>query len=69
MTTLQLLGVMATEYLELEQLHVRKAFLHEYLDEDIYMSQLVGFTTSGEQGHLVCKLKKSLHGLKQAPRM
>ena len=54
--------------LELEQLDVKKTFLHEDLGEDIYMSQSTGFTM-GEECHLVCGLKKSLYGLKQAPRM
>ena len=70
MTTLRLLlGVVATKNLELEQLDVKTTFLHEDLEEDIYMSPLVGFTAMGEESHLVCRLKKSLYGLKQAPRM
>ena len=60
---------MVMEDLELEQLDVKIAFFHEDLDEDIYMSQWVGFMEMWEQGHLMCNLKKSLYGLKQAPRM
>ena len=60
---------MATEDLELEQLDVKTTFLHGDLEEDIYMSQPTGFTVTREEGHLVCKLKKSLYGLKQVPRM
>ena len=61
--TLQLLlGVVATEDLKLEQ-------MDGDLKEEIYMSQPAGFTTTGEESHLVCRLKKSLYGLKQAPRM
>ena len=48
---------------------VKLTFLHGDLEEDIYMSQLVGFMVTGEDSHLVCWLKKSLYGLKQAPRM
>ena len=33
------------------------------------MSQPAGFTVTGEEGHLVYRLKKSLYGLKQASRM
>ena len=70
MTTLQLLlEVMATENLELKQLDVKTVFLHGDPDEEIYMSQLIGFTATGEQGCLICKLKKRLYGLKQAPCM
>ena len=70
MTTLRLLlVVMATEDLELEQLDVKMAFLHEDLEEDIYMPQPTSFSVTGEKSHLVCRLKKSLHGLKQATRM
>ena len=70
MTTLQLLlGVVETEDLELEHLDVKTAFLHGDLEEDIYVSQPAGFTVMGEEGHLVCQLKKSLYSLNQAPRM
>ena len=70
MTTLRLLlGVMLTKDLELEQLDVKTAFLHGDLEEDIYMSQLAGFSAMGEESHLVCRLKKSLYGLKQAARV
>ena len=60
MTTLQLLlGVVAIEDLELEQIDVKTTFLHEYLDEDIYMSQRTCFTSTREEGHLICRLTKS----------
>ena len=55
MPTLQLLlRVIVIEDLELEQLDVKMAFLHEDLEEDIYMSQLAGFSVTGEESHLVC---------------
>ena len=44
-------------------------FPHKDLDEDIYISQPVGFMAMQEQGHLVYNLKKSLYGVKQASRM
>ena len=54
MATLWLhLGVVATDNLELEQLDVKTVFLHGDLDEEIYMSQPAGFTTTGKQGHVV----------------
>ncbi|KAE8672931.1 hypothetical protein F3Y22_tig00111833pilonHSYRG00028 [Hibiscus syriacus] len=36
-------------------------------EEQIYLRQLEGFTQPGNE-HLVCRLKKSLYGLKQSPR-
>ncbi|KAL9257579.1 Retrovirus-related Pol polyprotein from transposon TNT 1-94-like protein [Drosera capensis] len=53
--------------LELEQLDVKTAFLHGALEEEIYMVQLEGFEVNGKE-HKVCKLKKSLYGLKEATR-
>ena len=70
MTTLcYLLGVVAANDLELEQMDVKTTFLHRDLcHEDIYMSQSAGFMGMGGD-HLVCPLKKSLYGLKQASCM
>ena len=60
MTTLQfLLGVISIEDLELIQHDVKTTFLHDDLNEQIYMEQSKGFV-SCDHKHLVYRLKKSL---------
>ena len=44
---------------------VKSAFLHSEIQEDIYMKKPEGFQ---EYSSLVCRLNKSLYGLKQSPR-
>ena len=43
------------------------AFLNGSLDDEIYMQQPKGYVVPGKE-ELVCRLKKSLYGLKQSPR-
>ncbi|CAL8994262.1 unnamed protein product, partial [Prunus brigantina] len=62
-----LLALVAQFDLELAQLDVKTAFLHGDLEEEIYMSQPEGFKVAGKE-NWVCKLQKSLYGLKQSPR-
>ena len=57
------LALVALLDLELKQINVKKKFLHEDLDKEIYMEQLEGFVQH-HKGRLVCKLKKSLYGMK-----
>ena len=61
------LSIAVAENLHLEQLDVKTSFLHGNLEEYIYMTQLEGFEVLGKE-NLVCKLHKSLYGLKQALR-
>ena len=53
--------------LKLHQMDITTAFLNGDLNEEVYMTQLEGFCTDGSK-HLVCRLRKSLYGLKQSPR-
>ena len=46
---------------------VKTTFLNGDLDEEIYMEQPKGFSTSGQKKK-VYKLVKSFYGLKQTPK-
>ena len=63
-----ILALTAAQDLELSQLDVKTAFLYGELDEEIYLQQPEGFVAAGKEDH-VCKLHKSLYGLKQASRV
>ena len=53
--------------LKLEQLDIKTAFLYGDLDEEIFIEQPEDFKVKGNE-NMVCRLKKSLYGLKQALR-
>ena len=62
-----IMAIVAHFDLELHQMDVKTAFLNGDLDEEVYMEQPTGFVEAGKED-LVCKLNKSIYGLKQASR-
>ena len=52
---------------EMWQMDVKTAFLNENLKDDVYMIQPEGFV-SPKNAEKVCKLQRSIYGLKQASR-
>ncbi len=62
-----LIALSVQQDLKLQQIDVTTAFLNGSLEEKVFMRQPEGFEVKGKE-HLVCKLKKSIYGLKQSPR-
>ena len=62
-----LLAFAVENKMNIHQMDVVSAFLNGELKEEIFMQQPPGYVQSGKED-LVCKLKKSIYGLKQSPR-
>ena len=62
-----LIAISASKRWSLYQLDIKNAFLNGELQEEVYMSQPVGFEDENYPD-FVCRLKKALYGLKQAPQ-
>ncbi len=58
-----ILALAALEDMEIHQMDMKTTFLNDKLEKEIYMQQPQGFVYQGGE-HLVCKLQKSLYGLK-----
>jgi hypothetical protein len=52
---------------KLHLMDVKTTFLNGVIEEEVYIEQPQGFEVEDRKSH-VCRLKKALHGLKQAPR-
>ena len=64
-----LLALAAKQGYNITQADVVTAFLHAFMEEEVYMDQPQGFEKKGENGEsLVCLLLRSIYGLKQAGR-
>ncbi|WMV28080.1 hypothetical protein MTR67_021465 [Solanum verrucosum] len=53
----------------LQQFDVKKSFLHGELSEEVYMDYPPGYEIPRLHDYRICRLKKSLYGLKQSPRV
>ncbi|CAM8930844.1 unnamed protein product [Rhodiola kirilowii] len=62
-----LIALAAINNLVVHQMDVKTAFLNDDLEEEICMKQPEGFIMP-ENENKVCKLVKSLYGLKQVPK-
>ena len=58
-----IIAIAALRDLKIHQMDVKTAFLNKDLNEEIYMEHPEGFSTLGKEKK-VCKLVKSLYGLK-----
>ncbi|KAJ0778869.1 putative RNA-directed DNA polymerase [Helianthus annuus] len=61
------IALAAIHHWPLHQLDVKNAFLNGILEEEVYMEQPPGFIVE-EEASKVCRLRRSLYGLKQSPR-
>jgi hypothetical protein len=64
-TIIVVLSMVVSQGWSLHQLDVQNAFLHAYLDEEVYMRQPLGYEDK-TRAYYACKLDKALYGLKQA---
>ncbi|CAL1404046.1 unnamed protein product [Linum trigynum] len=62
-----ILGLAVTQGWPLHQIDVANAFLHGQLQETVYMQQPPGFVDPDRPDY-VCRLRKSIYGLRQAPQ-
>ena len=52
---------------KIHQMDVKTTFLNGFIEEEVYIEKTKCFETFDRESH-VCRLKKALYSLKQAPR-
>ena len=67
--SLRIIMALVAHYdLDLHQIDmIKTTFLNENLDEEMFMDQPEGFMVEGKE-YMMCKLKRSIYGFKQASR-
>jgi hypothetical protein len=65
----ELIAIGASHDFEMHQMDVKTAFLNGDLNEEIYMTVPEGIDDHDVISSAVCKLNRTLYGLKQSPRM
>ena len=69
MNTIKILIALEVQFdWPLQQYDIKNAFLHGELEDEIYMKIPPGYSKIQITNNSVCKLKKSLYGLKQSSR-
>ncbi len=61
------IALSAHKEMKIHQMDIKTAFLNGELNEEVFMCQPEGFKEKGKE-KFVCRLNKSLYGLKQSPR-
>jgi hypothetical protein len=68
LTTIRILHSLATSHgFLVYQMDDKTTFINGELEEEIYMTQPNGFLLKGQE-NMMCKMQKSLYGLKQTPK-
>ena len=62
-----IIALVALQGWNLHHMDVKTVFLHGSIKEEVYVEQPEGFEVHNQESH-VCRLKKALYGLQQAPR-
>jgi hypothetical protein len=62
-----ILSYACSKIIKVYQMDVKSSFLNGELEEELYIEQPEGFLLSEKEDY-VCRLKKSLYGLKKGPR-
>jgi hypothetical protein len=61
-----IISLVASMGWRLHQMYVKTSFINGEIEEEVYIEQSYGFVIHEKESH-VCRLNKSMYGLKQAP--